>query len=405
MYTPSFDELVGNRQTFFDGYFNQQPLLRRKAVRGNACDILSAGDLDEVLHRESLRVPYVSIPGREPSYRQSRRIHGESVADCVVPERVYEHFQSGSTIQWYSMNHFFPSLRELTSMLSERFASRSEVIAFLSPAGTKDSAGYHHDPVDLFIIQLEGSKSWRVWPTRKEIPPSYKPEELGEPAIETDLEPGDVLYMPYHTPHFVTAKNEVSLHLSVAVRPRTWAELLVGVVTEITGTDPAFAGFPYLNDAPSNGQAAALMERIRHLTRQMAMIDPEERLREFAETGHRLEGVPSVGHLFRDIGSIDRADETTRFMRGPAEVSFGEASDGKCTLEVARIIRAQVSGRTEASTRTVTIRVPQEIAITLQQMDEDSVIRAGDLFPGVDAARSTEDTKALARLDILRLVQ
>jgi ribosomal protein L16 Arg81 hydroxylase len=404
LHTPTFGELVGDERVFFDKYFNQQPLLRRKAILGNARDILSAEDLDELLHSESLRMPYVSIPGLESSYRQNRRIHGELVADCVVPERVNEHFRSGSKVDWYSMNHFFPNLRELTSMLGERFASRSEAIAILSPARTKDSVGYHHDSVDLFVIQLEGSKRWQVWATRKEETSGYTPDELGEPLLETDLEPGDVLYMPYYTPHFVSPRNEMSLHLSVAVRPRTWSELLISIVTEITNNDPAFSGFPYLNGAPSSGQAMALKERIRQLAEQMATIDPGERLREFAETGRRLEGVPSSGHLFRDTGAIDRAAEAARFTRGSAEVSFGETSEGKTTVQVARTTQASVNGNIEASTTRVTIKVPQEIAAALQKMGENSTVQAEDLFLGADAGRSLEAAKTLARLDILRLV-
>jgi ribosomal protein L16 Arg81 hydroxylase len=181
-------------------------------------------------------MPYIGLNRPVSSYSQTRRIRGDIVTDCVTPERVYEHFRSGAVIEWFSLNHFFPNLRELTTMLAERFAVRSEAVGFLTPAGTTEGSGCHEDPVDIFIIQIEGSKSWRLWDTARPHRPEvvrHPPGELGEPSLEFDLEPGDVLYMPHNTPHQVTAKDEMSLHLSVAIKPRPWSDLLTRVVEDI----------------------------------------------------------------------------------------------------------------------------------------------------------------------------
>ncbi|MEV6258882.1 cupin domain-containing protein [Nocardia sp. NPDC051911] len=401
---PVFDELVGDEQVFFREYFDRMPLLRRAAIQGDVREVLRAEDLDELLHRESLRLPYVSIFGRESSYQVSRLIHGKPVTDCVAPERVHEHFLSGATIQWYSMNHFFPNLRELTSMLARKFASRSEVIAFLSAAGAKESAGCHQDPVDLFIIQVEGTKNWKVWAPRKGEPTSHEPDELGEPLIDTDLAPGDVLYMPYGTPHLVSSKNAMSLHLSVAVKPRKWSELLIDIVGDIVNGDAAFRGFPHLDEQLSDEQADTLERLAGLLAERIALIDPKARLQQLARAG-RDAAVPSNGHVFGDAAGIDRAQKTTGFKRGPAEVLFGDTDDGTCTLEIRKTTSASMDGKVEHSIRRTRIKVPEKIAAGLRHMTEGDILTAEDVFPVGDAERSLEVAKSLARMDILQPVR
>ena len=44
---------------------------------------------------------------------------------------------------------------------------------------------------------------------------------LPDPVFDLSLEPGDVLYLPYGTPHRAAAEGRVSLHLTVVAGPRS----------------------------------------------------------------------------------------------------------------------------------------------------------------------------------------
>ncbi|OLP83380.1 Bifunctional lysine-specific demethylase and histidyl-hydroxylase NO66 [Symbiodinium microadriaticum] len=64
----------------------------------------------------------------------------------------------------------------------------------------------HHDEVEVFMLQLEGAKRWRLHRCPKgPLPRSYcwdyKEEELGPPLMELVLEAGDLLYLPRGTVH------------------------------------------------------------------------------------------------------------------------------------------------------------------------------------------------------------
>ena len=395
MYTPTFQELAGDEQTFFTEFFNQKPNLRRKALSGDPREILSIADLDEILHHEAIRTPYVRLTKGgaavlETSYTRSMRVQGEYVTDCIVPEHVYEHFQSGATITWNSMNHFRPNLRELTAMLGEKFAVRSDVIAFLTPAG-RQGFSPHYDPVDLFIVQLEGTKYWKLWPPpdiRKGDVAHFKLEQLGDPLFEVTMEPGDVLYLPYNTPHVAAAENQMSLHLSVMVRPRMWGELLKNTVEQIVNDDPVFWQFPYLNEASFDEQAMALKQGVAALVERLFALNPSDQIRRLADQGRKIEGATRQGQLFQDSAAVDGAGATSVFMRTPISLSLLESVEDKTTMVV----------------NGTTLKVPTPVGNALSEMGETGRVPAGKFFPGVPVERSVEAAKSLARLGVLRLV-
>jgi ribosomal protein L16 Arg81 hydroxylase len=295
VYTPTFAELVGDEERFFSTYFNQLPLLRRAALNGDPRDVLSIADLDRLLHMEVIRPPHLGATSKgqgvtPAAYTTTTRVQGANVTDTVVPERVYELFRTGATLTWSAANHFSPALRALTRMLATRFAVDSGVTAFLTPAGRQGFTP-HHDPVDLFIIQLEGTKHWKLWKPafRKETIGHYKLAELGEPVIEVSLQPGDVLYMPYNTPHVAAAEDQVSLHLSVMVRPRMWRDLLRLTVERLV-EDQAFRQLPYLHQSTVGEQSRAFVDHAELLVQRLRAVDVEAELRRLIELGQRSEG-------------------------------------------------------------------------------------------------------------------
>ena len=100
-----------------------------------------------------------------------------------------------------------------------------------------DSQGFspHFDDIDAFVLQLEGKKLWKVYPPRSEremLPrfssPNFEQGEIGEPALEAVLEPGDLLYMPRGTVHQACCvPGAHSLHVTISTNQfNTWADVL-----------------------------------------------------------------------------------------------------------------------------------------------------------------------------------
>ncbi|MEU8794547.1 cupin domain-containing protein [Streptomyces sp. NPDC048643] len=406
MYTPTFEDLVGDERQFFSEYFNRQLMYRPRSLPVDPRKILSIAELDELLHLQAIRRPYLRLAKDgvlvlPESYTHTERIQGEMLTDAITPSNVYEHFRAGASITWPTMNHYRPNLRELCSQLGTRFATRSDAVAFLTPAG-QQGFNPHYDPGDLFIIQLEGRKHWKLWAPpeiRKGDSRQYKMAELGEPSFEIDLEPGDVLYLPYNTPHVAPALDSVSLHLTIQVAPRRWSDLLASVVQHLAANDSDFWSYPYMHESSMGSLTGDLKRNIEMLTEKLAGVDGERELQRLIGIGREDGGTAPAGGVLQELSSIDQIEADTALTRKASiNIHFGETENGKTLVSVSGMTLRSESARTAAKT---TLKLPEVIASTLQRMDADTLVRAGDVYPGTDTHRSVEAAKTLARLGIL----
>jgi ribosomal protein L16 Arg81 hydroxylase len=167
------------------------------------------------------------------------RREGKTIEDAVDPGRIYAHFRAGKTLIHGGLNLTRPNLRALARSMTDRFAAKSEVVAFLTPAGQRGAT--HSDPTDVYVIQLEGTKRWQIWPTPQVRRPGDDKDSfdsLPDPVLDLSLQPGDVLYIPHNTPHRASAEGNVSLHVTVVAGPRTWAHHLLSAVQDILHSGP-----------------------------------------------------------------------------------------------------------------------------------------------------------------------
>jgi hypothetical protein len=311
MYTPAFDELADRDDDFFPTYFGRAPLHRPGALTGDPGEILSIADLDEMLHFEAIRPPYIRVMKDgvmvpHVAFTEMVRAQGADITDTVTPQTVYELLRTGATVTWPALNHFRPNVRALTRMLAARFATETNASAFLTPAGAR-GINPQHAYFDVFVLQLEGDTKWTLWPrpprtspsplTRRSDVRTYQDSELGEPALELTLRPGDVLYLPWGTPSVATGGKGVSLHLSVLVRVRLWSDLLRLTVGNLVEDDP-FWQAPYLNAATAGRQARGLGDRAALLAARLRQLDPAAEVGRLIAVGQPPAG-SSQGSAFR----------------------------------------------------------------------------------------------------------
>jgi ribosomal protein L16 Arg81 hydroxylase len=388
----AFADLVGDEKVFFTEHFNKKPMLRKNAVPGDPRDLLSLRRLDELVNLEVVRPPYIKanlngdgVP--EQGYTKNVVVQGRTITDVVEPEKLYELYRAGATLTWCSLNQIVPELRDFTRVISDKMAVRTDSVAFLTPSRKK---GYppHHDPVDLFIVQLEGTKHWKLWnPPEQRLGDNaqYTLEGLGEPEIEVSLQPGDVLYLPYGTPHAAAAEGNASLHLSVMMRPRMWKDLLRQTVEELIDSDE-FTAFPHIGQWRAAGTESEFADRLAALADRLRAVPATAELDRLADLGRHMEG-SSKGGTFQSIADLDGLSPAARLRRGSASLEFGESENGKTRLTV--------SGHK--------IAVPTPIAETLAALGPDASITASLVFPGVDAVRSTKAAQGLTRLGVLEV--
>ncbi|MGC4791688.1 cupin domain-containing protein [Micromonospora sp. DT178] len=222
---------------FAAAHWGHTPLLSRADElpnRDGFTDLLSPADADELLSRRGLRTPFLRI-AKDGQLVPAARFTGgggagAEIADQVLDERVLELYAGGATLVLQGLHRTWPALTDFTRELGAAVGQPLQVNAYLTPAGSQGFAT-HYDTHDVFVLQVDGRKHWRIHPPVLPDPLEKQPwggraDEVaatadGPAALDVVLAPGDALYLPRGWLHSAQAQESSSLHLTVGVRALT----------------------------------------------------------------------------------------------------------------------------------------------------------------------------------------
>ncbi|MEW5298291.1 MAG: hypothetical protein WDW36_001432 [Sanguina aurantia] len=131
-------------------------------------------------------------------------------------------FAERCTFQVIQPQRYHDPLWRLLAALERQVGCLMGCNAYLTPKGTQGLAP-HHDDVEIFVCQTQGSKRWRLYkPLNGHVLPNVPSGDLsedviGEPIMDVTLEVGDVLYLPRGTIHQAVAQESGdSSHLTLS---------------------------------------------------------------------------------------------------------------------------------------------------------------------------------------------
>ena len=386
----SFTDVVGDEEEFFRTYFNKRVLYRPRGITGDPRQILSIADMDDIVHQEGVRSSLfrmlgngVPAIGEQLTTRLEMRREGKTIDDAVDSGRIYAHFRAGKTLIHGGLNLTRPNLRALARSMTDRLAAKSEVVAFLTPAGQRGAA--HSDPTDVYVVQLEGTKRWQIWPTpevRRAGDDKDSFPSLPDPVLDLSLQPGDVLYIPHNTPHRAAAEGSVSLHLTVVAGPRMWAHHLLAAVQDILHNGPEFWDTPYLDDASPE----EMVSKIEQLIGRLRTVDAAAELERARRDGRSFRGVRQDA-LFQEMAAADGIDADTKLLAVDGAATFHEVADGTAQVTIL--------GNTVA--------MPEAAAAALRSASTAVPVPADEFLPGADSRRALPVARQLLRLGALRI--
>mmetsp|Transcript_76332 Transcript_76332/g.150963 ORF Transcript_76332/g.150963 Transcript_76332/m.150963 type:complete len:495 (+) Transcript_76332:52-1536(+) len=147
---------------------------------------------------------------------------------------VRRHFSEGWSLQVLQPQQEHGPLAALVARLESEFGCLVGVNAYLTPPGAQGLAP-HWDDVDVFVLQLSGSKSWTLHrstvhaplPPGQQALPRYSSgdlplDSLSKAFLQPRLSSGDLLYFPRGTIHYAPNRdgNSASVHLTVSAFQR-----------------------------------------------------------------------------------------------------------------------------------------------------------------------------------------
>jgi bifunctional lysine-specific demethylase and histidyl-hydroxylase NO66 len=277
-----------DEHTFVTRYFGRQ-VLHVPASPGRRAhrDILTLPDLLDGIagHRIPVdHLTFLDLKGDAPTAerygaeqfvlaKQATRLHDfERIRDYVGQRR--------GSIAALGVDNFFLSVWRFMAGVAEVTGSRVGANAYYTPVGRRIFTP-HWDTHDVLVVQLHGTKRWRLYDTLLAHPlgqdrphmesasfPGFH-EDL--PFRELTLREGDLLYLPAGTPHAAWCEAEDSLHLTGQLEPPRWHDVLADMVghalreceKELALRLPCPGWFLGSDDAAVSTTRAAVLERFR----------------------------------------------------------------------------------------------------------------------------------------------
>ncbi|MEW2430792.1 cupin domain-containing protein [Micromonospora sp. NPDC047644] len=276
---------------FAAAHWGHTPLLSRAAELPDPAgftDLLSPADADDLLSRRGLRTPFLRVAKDGQLVAASRWTGGggagAEIGDQVLDERVLEQYASGATLVLQGLHRIWPPLIDFARDLGLALNQPLQINAYLTPAGSQGFAT-HYDTHDVFVLQVDGRKHWRIHPPVLPDPLEKQPwggraDEVGATAqgpaaLDVVLAPGDALYLPRGWLHSAQAQDASSLHLTVGIRALTRYALVEELLALSAEDQRLRASLPFGTDvADPDAIEPELTETVEALRDWLLRADP-----------------------------------------------------------------------------------------------------------------------------------
>ncbi|XP_031814745.1 ribosomal oxygenase 2 isoform X2 [Sarcophilus harrisii] len=231
-----FESLISpiKTETFFKEYWEQRPLLIQRDDPSLAAYFQSLFQLTDLKHLCRQGMYYGRdinvcrcVNGRKKVLNKSSKVHYLQLRKDFDQKR--------ATIQFHQPQRFKDELWKIQEKLECFFGSLVGSNVYITPS---ESQGLppHYDDIEVFILQLEGKKHWRLYQPTVPLAREYnvEPEDkIGAPTHEFTLKPGDLLYFPRGTIHQADTPPGLahSTHVTISTyQNNSWGDFLLDVI-------------------------------------------------------------------------------------------------------------------------------------------------------------------------------
>ncbi|NWU29776.1 RIOX2 oxygenase, partial [Dyaphorophyia castanea] len=263
-------------EVFFREYWEQKPLLVRRndaLVAAYYQCLFQLSDLKE-LCRQGL------CYGRDVNVcrcvnGKKKVLNKEGRVNYMQLKKDFD--QKKATIQFHQPQRFKEELWKIQEKLECYFGSLVGSNVYITPQGSQGLPP-HYDDVEVFILQLEGEKHWRLYKPTVPLAREYNVESedrIGSPTHEFILKPGDLLYFPRGTIHQADTPQGISYSTHVTIstyQNNSWGDFLLdaipGLVFDTAKEDLALrTSIPrqllmQVNTADSTKKLSSLLRRL-----------------------------------------------------------------------------------------------------------------------------------------------
>jgi len=225
--------------------WEHEPLFIRRADRSYFASLMSVGEFDLVISSTGLRHPYFRVfhAGQLMPVDQtmtSRQLGPDVDSGLADLNKLYDEYGAGGTLALQAAERWWPSFRELARDFQSELGFPAQVHVYLTPADAQ-GAPVHYDTHDVFVLQVEGRKTWDIWRPTTDLPMRMSEDvyntlavderSRSEPILTVTLDAGDSLYLPRGFIHRARTEAESSLHITVSIMVDRWVDVAVMAIS------------------------------------------------------------------------------------------------------------------------------------------------------------------------------
>jgi len=234
---PNFAALLApvGPETFLEQYWECQPLHVHRPDHDFYEALLTRREVDLAISSGGLRYPAIQLAkdgGFLPPEVFTRTIRSGNDLFTGIPilDRVHTEYRSGATISLPGFHRAWKPLGALAAAIEDDFGHPVHTNVYITP-GNSTGFSPHYDTHEVFVLQIAGSKHWRIHEPPLKLPHRGHPfdprsQTSTAPHFEVDLNPGDLLYLPRGFVHTTTTAESFSVHVTLGITVYTWVELL-----------------------------------------------------------------------------------------------------------------------------------------------------------------------------------
>lgn len=268
-----FDKIIHPmaKNVFFEEFYEKKPLYIARGDIDKFCGVLTLDDIDRLLATGNFRTSelFVINASKKISPPDFTTVNG-----VIDMQKVYKLFSSGSTILLNRLNFYHPPIAEICESFEQIFGATCSANIYITPP---NSQGFnsHFDTHDTVILQLEGSKRWRLYGAPISLPITGHGDEQvrtspGPCLNELVLHEGDALYIPRGNVHDACSEAKISMHATIGLFSFTWADLLLEALAIAVLDDSLFRSAIPVDVAYTTSDITDIESQFRNLARRFA---------------------------------------------------------------------------------------------------------------------------------------
>ena len=176
-----------------------------------------------------LRVVRESVPIPTNIYVRQGRVDSAALSKLL---------DRGVSLVFNMLHEHVPALRRLCKNLARDTLEQISAAAVVT-SGRGGAIKCHYDDQDLIILQIAGTKSWRVFnsPIGNSVSNMAAGSPEGPPVFDQVLEPGDLLFLPARFWHHCENGPNRSLHVSILFIPPNGQHVMTALMSQLSSDE------------------------------------------------------------------------------------------------------------------------------------------------------------------------